>query len=198
MDVFLEHIAGRRIILASQSPRRQHLLKELGIPFEILIHGDIEEIYPEELKEDQIPIFLAELKSSVYETEINAGSIVITADTIVSLEGEVLGKPASREAAFDMLIALSGRRHTVFTGVCIRSAVRKVSFAAQTDVFFKALSETEINFYINQYKPFDKAGAYGVQEWIGYAAVERIEGSYFNVMGLPIHQLYEELRKNQW
>lgn len=198
MDIFLQHISDRKIILASQSPRRQHLLKELGIPFEILIKGEIEEVYPKELSAVAIPVYLAELKSSVYEEEISEGSIVITADTIVSLDGEVLGKPAGREAAFDMLSSLSGRKHTVFTGVCIRSARTKISFVAQTDVFFKSLSATEINYYIDQFNPFDKAGAYGVQEWIGYAAVERIEGSYFNVMGLPIHQLYEELRKNQW
>lgn len=198
MDLFLQHILGRRIILASQSPRRQHLLHELGIPFEIMVKGDIEEVYDDNLKGAEIPIFLSELKSSVYEKEVQAGAIVITADTIVSLDGEVLGKPTGREAAIYMLSSLSGRQHTVFTGVCIRSNLRKISFSARTDVFFKHLSLNEIEYYVDQYKPYDKAGAYGVQEWIGYAAVERIEGSYFNVMGLPIHQLYEELRKNQW
>jgi septum formation protein len=198
MDIFLNHISDRRLILASQSPRRQHLLQELGIPFEILVKEGIEENYPAELQESKIPMFLSELKSSAYNEEIAMGGIVITADTIVWLDGKVLGKPIDREDAISMLTQLSGNRHTVYTGVCIRSKSNQIVFSSRTDVFFKQLSMAEIEFYVDEYHPYDKAGAYGVQEWIGYAAVERIEGSYFNVMGLPIHQLYEELRMNNW
>lgn len=193
--MFLNHLQHKRIILASQSPRRQQLMQELGIPFEILVKPDIDEIYPPELKEAQIPRFLAELKAKAYQTEIKEGAIVITADTIVWLDNQVLGKPEGREDAIRILSMLSGNRHTVYTGVAVQSANHAICFDARTDVFFKPLSLAEIVYYVDAYKPFDKAGAYGIQEWIGYAAVERIEGSYFNVMGLPIHQLYEELKR---
>lgn len=193
--MFLDHLKNKRIILASRSPRRQQLLAELGIPFEILLKEEMEELFPEELQGVEIPRFLAEMKSKAYEDEIAHQALVITADTIVWVDNQVLGKPTDREDAIRILNQLSGKMHTVFTAVCLRTSEKQLSFDARTDVFFKPLSIEEISYYVDTFKPFDKAGAYGIQEWIGYAAVERIEGSYFNVMGLPIHQLYEELRR---
>jgi len=193
--MFLDHLKNKRIILASRSPRRQQLLAELGIQFEILLKEEMEEVFPDSLQGVEIPRYLAELKSKAYENEIARNALVITADTIVWVDNQVLGKPADRQDAIRILNQLSGKMHTVFTGVCLRSKEKQLCLDARTDVFFKPLSIDEITYYIDAFKPFAKAGAYGIQEWIGYAAVERIEGSYFNVMGLPIHQLYEELRK---
>ena len=184
-----------KVILASQSPRRQNLFKELGIDFEIKVKDGIEEIYPDHLQGDEIALYLAKLKSKPYADEVEQGNLVMTADTIVLLDGKVIGKPTDRDDAINIVGRLSGNMHRVVTGVCLTGFDKQVCFHADTDVFFKELSQEEITYYIDTYKPFDKAGAYGIQEWIGYIGIEKIEGSYFNVMGLPIQKLYEELRK---
>lgn len=181
-----------KIILASQSPRRSSLLKELGLCFTVDTKN-VSEDFPNELAVNEIAAFLAEKKAMPFFDEIETNTLVITADTIVHTETEVLGKPLDHEEATRMLEKLSGRWHTVSTGVCILSKTKKVVFTAHTQVLFKQLTESEINYYVTNFQPFDKAGAYGIQEWIGLVAVQRIEGSYFNVMGLPVQRLYEEL-----
>ncbi len=183
------------IILASKSPRRQQLLKEIGLNFRIVNHLEMDEVYPAVLKAEEIPVYLAKAKAAFYESLIGPETILITADTIVWLESEVISKPVDYEDAVNMLMKLSGNMHEVFTGVCIKSIDRETVFHASSKVFFRKLGEEEIRFYVDKYKPYDKAGAYGVQEWIGYVGVERIEGSYFNVMGLPVQRLYCELVK---
>jgi septum formation protein len=183
------------IILASKSPRRQQLLKEIGLKFRVVNHLEMDEVYPAALKAEEIPVFLARAKASFFNSLIGSNTLLITADTIVWLKNEVIGKPAGREDAVEMLLKLSGNMHEVFTGVCIKTAERETVFHASSKVFFRKIRKEEILFYVDKYKPFDKAGAYGVQEWIGYVGVERIEGSFFNVMGLPIQRLYCELLK---
>ena len=190
----LENIKSYKIVLASKSPRRKQLLEELGISFEVKIL-DVEEVYPDDMPTEAIPAFLAELKAKPFEKELTDDTLVITADTIVCCDHHVLGKPANYDEAFRMLKLLSGRVHQVATGVCIVTKHKKKTFTATSDVFFKELTDEEIDYYVRNFKPYDNAGAYGIQEWIGYIAVERIEGSYFNVMGLPVQRLYEELRK---
>jgi septum formation protein len=181
------------IILASASPRRQFLLRELGLDFDINIM-ESEEKYPADKVREQIPLYLAELKAKAFPDSFFTNKILlITADTIVWLNGQNLGKPKDHPSAVRMLQQLSGNKHEVITGVCLRSKSKQISFYDVTDVYFKRLSEEDIEYYVDRYKPFDKAGAYGVQEWIGYVAVSRIDGSFFNVMGLPIHRLFEEL-----
>lgn len=192
--MYPERLSQFRFILASKSPRRQYLLRELGIPFE-LETKDVDESFPEHLERDEIPLFLCRKKADAFERELDEKTIVITADTIVWINGHVLNKPEDAEEAKIMLRELSGNKHEVYTGVCLKSSKKEIAFAVKTDVFFKELSEGEIDYYISTYKPFDKAGAYGAQEFIGYIGVERIEGSYFNVMGLPVKELYEELVK---
>jgi len=182
------------IILASQSPRRQMLLKGLDIPFEIKIK-DIEEKYPPHLKREEIALYLSELKSSAFENDLDEKTLVITADTIVWINEKVLNKPKNFDDAVNILSQLSGKMHEVITGVCLMTKEKKRSFYALTKVYFKELSLEEIKYYVTNYKPYDKAGAYGAQEWIGYMAIEKIEGSYFNVMGLPTRLLYDELMK---
>jgi len=189
-----KNLENYRIVLASKSPRRQQLLADLGIDFETEIH-EVDEVFPEGLPMEEIPQYLARLKAEPFVETLKEKDLVITSDTIVYVDGEVLGKPADYEEAVAMLQKLSGRRHEVVTGVCLTSTTKDVSFASVTDVFFKELSQEEIDYYITHYKPYDKAGAYGIQEWIGYIGIERIEGSYFNVMGLPVQHLYEELSK---
>jgi septum formation protein len=191
----LSNLEKYDIILASQSPRRQELLKGLDIPFSIKVIDNIEEIYPPHLQGANIPLYLAELKASAYVDKMADNTLLITADTIVWSEEQVLGKPADMAAAKSMLTQLSGKTHEVFTGVCIQTKRQKISFSAVSEVRFATLTEDEIDYYLQHYKPMDKAGAYGVQEWIGYIAVEHINGSYFNVMGLPIQRLYNELKK---
>jgi septum formation protein len=183
-----------RFILASKSPRRQFLLKELGIPFE-LETKEVNEDFPDHLRKEEIPLFLARKKADAFERELDEKTIVITADTIVWINDHVLNKPQDAEEARVMLREISGNRHEVFTGVCLKSAKKEIAFSVKTNVFFRELTEGEIEYYITTYKPFDKAGAYGAQEFIGYIGVDRIEGSYFNVMGLPVKELYEELIK---
>jgi septum formation protein len=182
------------LILASKSPRRQTLLKELGFDFEI-ITKEVKEVYSPELKREQVAVYLSELKSNAFKAELAANDLVITSDTIVCLGDEIIGKPTDREDAVKMLGKLSGNKHEVITAVTLLSKERTYTFYEETSVYFKALSNEEIEYYIDNYQPFDKAGSYGVQEWIGYIAIEKIEGSYYNVMGLPVKKLYEELIK---
>ncbi len=188
----LENISNYNIILASKSSRRQEMLKELGLEFCIRVK-DIDEIYPKDLSIKDIPTYLAELKATAFSKEIKSNDIIITADTIVVLGDEVLGKPKNRRDAENMLKKLSGRSHKVISGVCIYSKEKTILFNSETDVLFKKLKQNEIDYYLDKYKPFDKAGAYGIQEWIGFIGVESIKGSYFNVVGLPIQQLYKKL-----
>lgn len=180
------------IILASKSPRRQSLLKELGIDFEIKTK-EVEEIFPPELKREQVAVYLSELKAKAFSEDLKEKDLVITSDTIVCLGEEIIGKPTDRQDAIDMLGKLSGNKHEVITAVTLLSNQKKKTFYEVTEVYFKALSSSEIEYYIDNYKPFDKAGSYGIQEWIGYIAIEKINGSYFNVMGLPVKRVYEEL-----
>jgi len=182
------------VILASQSPRRQYLLRELRIDFEILPNHELEEIYPAGLLKEEIPVYLAEKKAESVMPVIPEKTLLITADTIVWLNGKVVNKPANHNEAVSMLHELSGSMHEVITGVCISLPHAKHSFYCSTLVWFTDLSDTEINDYVTAYHPYDKAGAYGIQEWIGYIGIERIEGSYFNVMGLPVQRLYKELK----
>ena len=190
---FYEEIAKYKVILGSQSPRRQYLLKELGIKFDVKLKQMVQETYPEGLTGEEIPLYLARKKADAFNDELTEDMIVITADTIVWKEGQVLQKPKDQKAAFDILRSLSGTAHQVYTGVCIRSMNQRKSFYSRTDVYFKKLTDKEIWYYIDKYEPFDKAGSYGIQEWLGYIGVEKIEGSFFNVMGLPVQELYVEL-----
>jgi septum formation protein len=195
MDILHQQLLDYHLILASASPRRISLLKELNLTFDIL-PLDVDEVYPTHLTDHEVARFLAELKADAFPAEkFTDNTILITADTIVCLNDEVLGKPEDREHAIEMLRTLSGKMHKVITGVCIRSQNKQVVFSNETDVYFCNLSDDEIIYYVDQFKPFDKAGAYGIQEWIGYIGIEKIEGSYFNVMGLPVQQLYYELGK---
>ncbi len=189
-----EKYKNHHIILASRSPRRHLLLKGLDIPFDVRIK-DVEEIYPSHLKKEEIALHLCELKATAFDGELNNDTLVITADTIVWINNKVLNKPKDYNDAVDILTQLSGNMHEVITGVCLKTKNKTKSFYALTKVYFKELSKEEITFYVENYKPYDKAGAYGAQEWIGYMAIERIEGSYFNVMGLPTCLLYDELMK---
>jgi septum formation protein len=185
---------GRKIILASASPRRQQLLKELGIDFTVEVKP-IDETAPQELKAQQIPLYLSQLKAAQFKNTVDENTVVITADTIVWINEKEIGKPKDYADAVNMLKTLSGNMHEVFTGVTLTSKNKSHSFFVTTKVFFKPLSEQEITYYLDNYKPFDKAGSYGIQEWLGYIGIEKIEGSYFNVMGLPLKELYEELGK---
>ncbi len=181
------------IILASKSPRRQQLLADLGIKFRVQ-SMDIPEEFPEGLGMTEVPVYLAELKAEAFRPILKENQLVITADTIVWLNGQVMNKPTDYADGFRMLKELSGNKHQVLTGVCLLSTEKKVSFYASTDVWFKELSNDEINYYLENFRPYDKAGAYGIQEWIGYIGIHHIEGSFFNVMGLPIQSLYEHLK----
>jgi len=182
-----------KYILASQSPRRQQLLKELIPEFEV-IPVDVDEIFPPQLKGEEIAIYLSELKAKAFDKNLICNDcLVITADTIVWQNGKVLPKPVDFKDAERILKALSGNTHEVITGVSFRTKEKLKTFSAVTKVYFKSLSLEEIHYYIDHYKPYDKAGAYGIQEWIGYIGIEKIEGSYFNVVGLPVQKLYTEL-----
>lgn len=181
------------IVLASKSPRRQQLLTEIGIKFRVVNHLDMDEVYPSVLKREEIPLYLAKAKASFYESYLEQNTLLIAADTIVWLENEVIGKPVDTEDAVRMLTRLSGNMHEVFSGVCLKTVSGEKTFFSSSKVYFRKISEEEIRYYVDNYKPFDKAGAYGVQEWIGYVGVEKIEGSYYNVMGLPVQKLYCEL-----
>lgn len=184
------------LILSSNSPRRQELLKGLGIPFKVFVMYGIDESYPDSLHSNEVAEFVAKKKSASYVNEIKGtDNIVLTADTVVVCRGKILGKPKSEDDAYRMLRLLSGNTHHVYTGVCLTSEGKQRSFSVKTDVTFRELTDDEIWHYIREYKPFDKAGAYGIQEWIGYIGITSIHGSYYNVMGLPVQRIYEELRK---
>lgn len=190
----MNDLKKHKLILASKSPRRQYLLKELGLEFAVHTK-EVDESFPENLKAHEIPLYLGQKKADAFEEELTDDTIVITADTIVWIDNQVLNKPENFNDAVRMLKLLSGKKHEVYTGVCLKSKHKTKTFYALTNVYFKELSQQEIEYYINNFNPYDKAGAYGAQEWIGYIAVEKIEGSYFNVMGLPVRELYEELLK---
>ncbi len=182
-----------QIILASNSPRRRELLSGLGLDYEVRTLPGIDESYPDTLQGEEIPVYISSKKASAYLDALKDNELLITADTIVWLEGRVLGKPADEEEACRMLRDLSGKTHQVITGVTLATTAFQKSFASVSQVTFASLTEEEISYYVNHYHPMDKAGSYGVQEWIGFIGVERIEGSYFNVMGLPVQRLYREL-----
>ena len=184
---------GYHIILGSGSPRRKELLGELGIEFVVDTGNTFEEVYSEDTPQESIPEVLAEGKSLGFHRELSENEILITSDTLVLCEGRVMGKPRDREDAVDMLKALSGKSHKVITAVTFRNAERSKTVSDTALVHFKELKDGEIDYYINNYRPLDKAGAYGIQEWIGYIGIDRIEGSYFTIMGLPVHKVYELL-----
>ena len=189
----LENIRNYHLILASQSPRRRELLAGLGVEFEVRTLPDIDESYPDTLQGADIPLYISKEKADAYRPLLQPDELMITADTIVWLQGRVLGKPHSREEAIEMLRDLSGATHEVFTGVTLTTSAWQRSFAARTEVRFALLTEEEIVYYVDRYQPLDKAGSYGVQEWIGFIGVEYISGSYYNIMGLPVQRLYREL-----
>lgn len=182
------------IILASKSPRRQELLKGLGIEFEIRTK-EIEEVFPAALFKEEIPLYLSNLKAKAFKNELKENELVITSDTIVWNENKQLGKPKNRAEAVEMLQSLSGKQHEVITAVTLMTSEKTHSFYEITEVFFKELSLAEIDYYIDNYEPYDKAGSYGIQEWIGFVGIPKIEGDYFNVVGLPLFRLNEELGK---
>ena len=204
-----------RLILASNSPRRKELLAGLGIPYDVLVIKGIDESYPDDLPANEVAEYIARKKAQAYEGQRSKvksqrqnssektsdlrpstfDSILLTADTIVVCDGEILGKPRDAEDACSMLRKLSGKTHQVYTGYCLQKGEKTVSGTVCSDVTFKELSVEEITHYVNEYKPFDKAGAYGIQEWIGYIGITGIRGSYYNVMGLPVQRIYEELKK---
>lgn len=191
----LDNIKDYKVILASASPRRHELLKGFDVEFSVKRLPDVEETFPAELQAGDVPLFLSKKKADAYRPIMGDDELVITADTIVWLDGKVLGKPADVDEARRMLHNMSGKRHAVFTGVTITTKGEQRSFVAQSNVTFAVLTDEEVEYYIEKYKPMDKAGAYGAQEWIGYIGMENIEGSYFNVMGLPVQRLYSELKK---
>jgi len=184
-----------KIVLASNSPRRRELLAGLDIDFEVKTIPDIEESYPETLEKEEIPVYIAKKKAQAYYKYLKENTLLITADTIVWLEGNVYGKPKDEAEAKEMLRILSGKTHEVITGVCLTGLKKQQSFYVSSQVKFAKLEEDEIDYYVKKYKPYDKAGAYGVQEWIGYIGVEKIEGSFYNVMGLPVRALYTYLKE---
>lgn len=189
--MILSHLATKKVILASKSPRRQELLKGLGITFEVRTK-EVDESYSSTIKNEKVAEYLAQKKSAAFK--LNTNEILLTADTIVVLGNNILNKPKDFSEAEEMLTLLSGKTHQVITGVCIKSLEKEAVFSSSTKVQFKPLSITEIKHYINSCQPFDKAGAYGIQEWIGYIGIEKLEGCYYNVMGLPLSDLYQELQ----
>ena len=190
--MLFDNLKKYQVVLASKSPRRQYLLKELGVNFEVRTK-DVDESFPEALKAQDIPLYLCNKKAQTFLEDLDDNTLLITADTVVWVDGQVLNKPENYDEAARMLKMLSGKKHEVFTAVCLTSKIKSKSFYSATDVYFKQLTDFEIAYYINNYNTYDKAGAYGAQEFIGYIAIERIDGSYFNVMGLPVKELYEEL-----
>ena len=185
-----------KLILASNSPRRKELLAGLGVPFEVRVLQDIDEHYPESLPVNEVARYIAKEKADAYRRIVAPDELIITADTVVIVGDEILGKPIDEADAVRMLKLLSGRTHQVTTGVCLLTAEKERCFNVTTDVTFKTLTDEEIHYYVNRYRPFDKAGAYGIQEWIGYIGVTGLNGSYYNVMGLPVQRIYQELTKH--
>ena len=184
----------KKIILASNSPRRRELLAGLGYPYEVRVLNGIDESYPVTLRGSEVAEYISKAKAAAYRATMGRDELIITADTIVCLDDRVLGKPADEAEAIAMLRSLSGRTHQVYTGVTLTTLDQQSSFVSCSDVSFAELTDEEIRHYVTRYRPMDKAGAYGIQEWIGYIGVKRIEGSYFNVMGLPVQRLYAELK----
>ena len=191
----LDNISKYKIVLASNSPRRKELLGGLGVKFEVRTLSGIDESYPEDLRGEDIPKYISGKKAEAYCAVMADDELIITADTIVYDNEMVLGKPKDDADAKRMLRQSSGHAHDVITGVSIVTKEKTVQFASTSKVYFSELTDEEIDYYVDNYKPFDKAGAYGIQEWIGYVGVTRIEGSYFNVMGLPVQRLYTELKR---
>ena len=191
----LANLLKYKIILASNSPRRQELLSGLDINYEVKTISNIDESYPDTLTKEEIPVYIAELKAQAYNKYLEDNTLLITADTIVWLDGIVYGKPEDEQEAKKMLNALSGKTHEVITGVCLTGLNRQQTFSVLSKVEFTELQEEEIDYYVKKYKPFDKAGAYGVQEWIGYIGVEKLDGCFYNVMGLPVKVLYTYLKE---
>ena len=182
-----------RLILASQSPRRQQLLADAGLRYELAPRFECDEVFPDDMAADDVAGYLSRLKSEAYPAELGERDILLTADTVVVVDNDILGKPSSREEAVAMIRRMSGREHKVITGVTLRSKSAAKTFSVCSDVVFRALSDEEIAYYVDNYRPMDKAGAYGIQEWIGYVGIERINGSFYNVMGLPVQRVYVEL-----
>ena len=191
----LENLSKYTIILGSNSPRRRELLSGLDLAYEVKALPDIEEIYPKTLWKEEIPVYLAKLKADAYKEWMKEDTFLITADTIVWLGGEVFGKPENEEEAKEILRTLSGKTHEVITGVCLTTQEKQQAFYAVSSVKFAELEEKEIDYYVKKYKPYDKAGAYGVQEWIGYIGMESLSGSFYNVMGMPVRMLYSFLKE---
>ncbi len=190
----LDNLRKYNILLASKSPRRRELLQQLRIPFHIITIGGIDETYPETVPALEVPQYISNLKADVYQKNIIGNEMIITADTMVICDDRILGKPKDADDAVGMLQSLSGKWHKVATGVAITTKDRRTSFTTVSEVKFSELSSDEIRYYVDNFSPLDKAGAYGIQEWIGCVAVEEIRGSYYNVMGLPLHRIFEELK----
>ena len=191
----LDNLKNYDIILASNSPRRKELLQRLGLPFKVRTLFGVDESFPENLRGEDIALYIARKKSEAYKSSMSSNELLITADTIVCLDGVVMGKPYGAENAKTILRQLSGRVHQVITGVTVLTQVKRESFAVTSHVKFANVTEDEIDYYVDNYLPFDKAGAYGIQEWFGLIAVEELRGSYFNVMGLPVQRLYTVLKQ---
>lgn len=187
-----------KILLASQSPRRRDLIKGLDLQVEIVQIPETDESFPEGMDPLNVPVFIAKKKALEFQGCLKKNEVLVTADTIVLCNNRIINKPKDRRDAIDMLKNLAGNSHTVITGVCLKLMNKETTFYSTTEVFFSTLSKEEMIYYVDKYKPYDKAGAYGIQEWIGYIGVEKIEGSFFNVMGLPLQRLYEELKKLQY
>ena len=187
-----KHNLGFQLVLGSKSPRRQELLSGMGFDFDVRTK-DTDERFPDSLSPKEVPLYLAALKANALIDELKQGEVLITSDTIVLLDNEILGKPTSPANAKEMLRKLASNNHEVITGVHLKSLEKSHSFSVSTKVFFKPLTEEMIDFYIENYNPFDKAGSYGIQEWIGFVGIDRIEGSYFNVVGLPVAELWDAL-----
>lgn len=190
----LENLNKYEIVLASNSPRRKELLQRMGVNFKVRTLFGIDESYPDSLRGEDIVCYISRNKAKAYQSSMAPNELLITADTIVYVDGEVMGKPKNTEQAKEMLHKLSGKTHQVITGVTIVTAKRTENFGVTSQVKFTNITDEEINFYVDNYLPFDKAGAYGIQEWIGIVAVEEIKGSYFNVVGLPVQRLYQKLK----
>jgi septum formation protein len=192
--MILTNLEGKKIVLASKSPRRKQLLESIDIPYEVRTL-DVPEDFPPALQAGEIPLFLSKLKASAFKETMAENEIIITADTVVWINGHVLNKPEDKDEAFAMISELSGARHIVYTAVTIMSSTKVSSFVDETEVEFRNLEPFEIEYYLDKYQPYDKAGAYGVQEYIGSIGIKSLKGSYFNVMGLPIHRVYEILKE---
>lgn len=190
----LQNLDKYKVLLASKSPRRRELLQQLRVPFNVVTVGGIDESYPDTVPPLEVPQFISEKKADAYYKIIKDNELVITADTLVVCENKIMGKPKDAQEAKEMLQFLADKTHQVATGVSITTLDRRTSFTTVTDVIFGHLTKEEINYYVDNFQPFDKAGAYGIQEWIGAVAVSGMKGSFYNVMGLPVHRLYQELK----